>query len=546
MAKAAHVFCDDDAEVEMVQRLAAAERAQTVRAAADLAARLARDVQANDNATAEMREEAARLAAQLERDNAAAQEAAERAAKAEALAAEAEARLAEGEGDFEESDSDPDSIKSEAESEVFIEHEGEEDWDLVRVDKDGKYIAPPPVRNLHSMDEVWLEFKQSPKSDTFRFLKLIWPMASATEISVFLRALQKMECHNEVFRAPWYPLRREQKEPLRDENGKIIPECPVSLTQQVPEEWGTADGMNYIHGTCGYNLPKIRRDGLTGAAGAENWYKRAVYTCKRRYTPFHQYATPFVLQFPGYHPRTYKCCLGLHSLLPDPFHSGKATRSNLDYHQYYFRQDTFRVAWAEFICVDGDPIFVENDPELTSRDVRRMNARADQANAMLTRLSNAQRVDLASPPPERVRKTTTTLARYKAPSPPAWQQRWQKDTWSRRDASRWQSYHADETPSKTAKTSTQAIEDARDRTKSGSASGSDGSGWIDYTDNKYESVWDTCDCACGECWTNTLCRRCRTCDKVVCMSYCMRDPRTTCHNCQYGWTKCWDNHSKYT
>ena len=324
-----------------------------------------------------------------------------------------------GEADYEMQESQHESsVVDVSDSDDVEEFDGEDDWEAVHYNEHGKPIKPPMVRCYSTFSELIRTGYLPYWADAFTFLKAIWPQATATETHIMIKALERVQVDEQVVRIAWEPIPEETNSTGSASSGP----AKLSLVHQVPQTWGSTAGADYFHGTCMANLPSIRKVGLIGHTGVSNDYTRAVYTCKTRWTPIKTYSTPFELEFLNFDARagttvaqnrTFIVALGLRSKLPWPHHSGKVKRKNLDYHQYFFRQRTFDVSWVEIICTAGDRI--DELQYLTDgRSRRRVSARADRADALITRLADADKVLLAAAPPPRVPKSPWALNRGKA------------------------------------------------------------------------------------------------------------------------------------
>ena len=116
-------------------------------------------------------------------------------------------------------------------------------------------------------------------NDVFDYLSLVFPNAKTTEKQILKLALA-MCSTSQFVRVSWCPIAD-----LDD------PSQPMRHTIQLPNTYGSADGLHYFHGTDAYALPSIRVHGLQASLQGAGSNDPVLYTCKSRFRPLETYAT---------------------------------------------------------------------------------------------------------------------------------------------------------------------------------------------------------------------------------------------------------------
>ena len=244
--------------------------------------------------------------------------------------------------------------------------------------------------------------------DVIAFLKLLYPTSSITELTSIAIGLE-MTPLNCAFRVSF--------DPIRDVNDSSDEGRKLKITRQVPADFGTAPGLDYIHGTSALVLPSIRHHGLRVSASGAGSTVPALYTCKNRSAPYHVYANCAGTAFPievmengrkVVREKSFRVLIGIGSLLGYPYHSKKVSRQN-GRSQYLFFEGTYKPMWIEFIATT-DLVF---DRTLYSKEVGRFRSdgnRREKALAMITPLLDSETVQMGEAPPARRRHTRHSLS----------------------------------------------------------------------------------------------------------------------------------------
>ena len=155
----------------------------------------------------------------------------------------------------------------------------------------------------------------------------------------------------QCIRVPFVPL------PPQDE-----PDAPRSWIRAVPDRWGIADGVQYMHCTDLYRLPSIMKYGLRcgprgyGAGCPEN--HRYLYTFKSRKAALDCYATASCLriQLPDqrdvFSDKYFQVWIGV-GTAGEWERPKKIARKKRGKNQFAFRPGTYTPLWVEYVPVDG-------------------------------------------------------------------------------------------------------------------------------------------------------------------------------------------------